>query len=66
MPRPTAPSMPTIKQIKDAVALVTEHYPGARIARIGPDGVEFTYPEKSAVHSKYQGMPFGTITSEGD
>lgn len=44
MSRPAAPSFPTPKQISDTNETVAKLYPDARIARVGPNGVEFWYP----------------------
>lgn len=43
MSRPAAPSMPTEKQIRDLYEVVSTLSPGAKISRIGPDGVTFNY-----------------------
>lgn len=44
MPRTAAPSMPTERQIRDALKAVALVHPDARIARVGPEGVTFEYP----------------------
>ena len=44
MAKPSVPSMPTQRQIDEAVACVRRHCPDARILRVGPDGVQFDYP----------------------
>ena len=41
--------MPTKAQVTEAVALAQAVDPGARIKRVGPDGVEFDYPNAGAV-----------------
>lgn len=48
MARASAPSMPTRRQIKAALEAVAQVHPGARIARVGPEGVNFEYPEGGA------------------
>lgn len=58
MPRPTAPSMPTENQIKEAFKVVAALSPGARIARVGPEGVVFDYPDAAQLDSQYRGKPF--------
>lgn len=59
MPRPSAPSMPTARQIQEAHETVCALYPAARIARVGPEGVTFDYPEASAGDARYANLPFG-------
>ncbi len=46
--------MPTEKQIRDAVEVVTKLCPGARIVRVGPDGVEFDYPDEAKSPKKLE------------
>lgn len=59
MTRPAAPSMPTERQIKDALAAVRELCPDARIKSVGPDGVTFEYPSgKEAAGGQWNGKPF--------
>ena len=58
MPRPSAPSMPTENQIKEAFKVVKALSPGARIARVGPEGVVFDYPDTAQPDSQYRGRPF--------
>lgn len=48
MARPFAPSMPTERQIQNAHKAVSQVYPGVRIARVGPEGVTFEYPDSGA------------------
>ena len=61
MSRPSAPSMPTERQIMDVYATVTKLYPGARIVSVGPDGVRFEYPAQGADSKAqaWEGRPFG-------
>lgn len=47
MPRPKSPSMPTEQQIKSVIASVCAQAPGARVRRVGPDGIQFAYPDES-------------------
>lgn len=59
MSRPAAPSMPTEKQIREAHAIVDSLHPGAKIARIGPDGISFDYGDAPAANSnQWTGVPF--------
>lgn len=58
MPRPTAPSMPTPHQIQEAQKAVADLYPGARIVRVGPEGVTFEYPDTHAQGSHWAGKAF--------
>lgn len=58
MPSPRAPSMPTQKQIHDALKVVRELCPGARIKGIGPEGVIFDYPENQGAADDWHGKPF--------
>lgn len=58
MPRPSAPSMPTERQIQDAFKAVTLVHPGARIARVGPEGVTFEYPEGRRSAGNWDHKPF--------
>lgn len=62
MSRPSAPSMPTERQIHDAQKAVASINPGARIARVGPEGVTFEYPEGRRQSDTWQNKPF---TAEG-
>lgn len=58
--RPSAP-MPTAKQIREANEAVQAVCPGARILRVGPDGVTYTYPGEAAntaAADDWQGRPF--------
>ncbi|WPZ21627.1 hypothetical protein T7987_15905 [Sulfitobacter faviae] len=58
MPSPRSPSMPTQTQIKQAFDIARQLCPGARIKGIGPDGVIFDYPDKSAASDEWEGKPF--------
>ena len=58
MSRPSAPQMPTERQIQEAHKTVATLHPGARIARVGPEGVTFEYPDNLSAGSQYQGKPF--------
>ncbi|MBT8152721.1 hypothetical protein KMP13_02180 [Epibacterium ulvae] len=53
--------MPTDKQIRDANASVVELHPRARIKSVGPNGIEFEYPDpKDAANDNadWSGKPF--------
>lgn len=56
--RPSAPSMPTERQIQEAHKAVAAICPSARIFRVGPEGVEFEYPDGSTSTSGWEGRPF--------
>lgn len=58
MARPSAPSMPTERQIQDALKAVSSAHPGARIVRVGPEGVTFEYPEGRAASDIWAHKPF--------
>lgn len=58
MARPSAPSMPTERQIQDAFKAVTLVHPDARIARVGPEGVTFEYPEGRKQTGNWDHRPF--------
>jgi hypothetical protein len=58
MSRPTAPSMPTERQVNEAHRAVTALYPKARIKCLGPDGVHFDYPDQIDTESEWSGRPF--------
>ena len=62
MSRPSAPSMPTERQIREAYEVVTALHPGARIVRVGPEGVVFDYPSRegrgAADAAAWEGKPF--------
>ena len=58
--RPSAPSMPTERQIQDAHKTVASLYPGARIKRVGPGGVDFDYPDVKASDGEWAGKPFAS------
>ncbi|MBN9890089.1 hypothetical protein [Salipiger abyssi] len=45
MAKTAAPSMPTPRQIADALEAVRALNPGARIVAVGPDGVKFDYAQ---------------------
>lgn len=63
MPSPRSPSMPTTRQIKEVCKVTQQLYPNARIKRIGPDGVDFDYPDKVEVQDIWSGKPFsGDLT----
>jgi len=55
MSKPASPSMPTRRQIAEAVEAVRELFPNARIAKVGPDGVEFAYPDVGESHDPVEG-----------
>ncbi len=57
MSRPSAPSMPTPKQVRDLSAIMTELNPDARIQRIGPDGVTYIYGDQIEVQ-QWSNEPF--------
>jgi len=58
MGRPSAPSMPTERQVIEAHKAVTAIHPKARIKSVGPDGVQFDYPDKTAPASEWDDRPF--------
>lgn len=58
MARPAAPSMPTERQIQDAFNAVALVHPGARIVRVGPEGITFEYPEGRKQADPWHGKPF--------
>lgn len=58
MARPSAPSMPTERQIQEAHKAVALLSPGARIARVGPEGVTFEYPESRKLANNWDNKPF--------
>lgn len=47
MPARPSPTLPTPAKVREHVDLVRELFPGARVKRIGPDGVEFDYPAET-------------------
>lgn len=57
MSKPAAPSMPTKHQIEVAHNAVKALYPTARIKVVGPEGVQFDYPDQVSDGS-YHGRPF--------
>ena len=58
MSRPAAPAMPTETQIREAHKVVAALTPGARIARVGPEGIVFEYPDTANPDSQFRGAPF--------
>lgn len=58
MARPSAPSMPTERQINDALKAVATLHPGARIVRVGPEGITFEHPESGRQADPWDGKPF--------
>ena len=59
MGRASAPQMPTPRQIREAAEAVAAIHPGARIARVGPEGIEFHYPDAAAAPGgEWRGKPF--------
>lgn len=60
MSRPGAPSMPTERQIQEAHKTVSKLSPGARVKRVGKEGVDFDYPEESGQMTFDK--PFGADT----
>ena len=58
MARPAAPSMPTETQIRETHKVVAALTPGARIARVGPEGIVFEYPDTPSQDGQYRGTPF--------
>ena len=60
MSRPAAPSMPTERQIQDVYKAVAALQPDVRIKSVGPEGVEFDYPDTKTAEPKWSGQPFGT------
>jgi len=59
MARRGAPSLPTQHQIKEVHEAVAALHPGARIARVGPEGIEFYYPDNNAASgADWRGKPF--------
>jgi len=65
MSRRAAPSMPTIKQIRDASDLVSKLYPKAKIHRIGPDGVTFAHDEE-VLFKEWKNKPFSADEDENE
>lgn len=59
MSRPSAPSFPTPRQIREVYETVAALYPGVRIANVGPDGVTFDYGDNSpAGQDAWRGKSF--------
>jgi hypothetical protein len=46
MSRVPSPSMPTERQVRDAYEVANAICPGVRIKGVGPNGVEFVYPDE--------------------
>jgi hypothetical protein len=63
MSRSPAPSMPTERQIQEAHRAVTSLHPGARIERVGPEGVTFVYPEGKTGRIEFENQPFAPARS---
>ncbi|CAM3154828.1 hypothetical protein PANO111632_05610 [Paracoccus nototheniae] len=61
MSRPSAPSMPTERQIQDAFKAVTLVNPGARIARVGPEGITFEHPDERRQSGGWDRKPFSAV-----
>lgn len=61
MTRPVAPSLPTPHQVREIIRAVLQECPDARVARVGPAGVEFTYGEEPVVAEagKWRGKALG-------
>jgi hypothetical protein len=53
--------MPTETQIREAHKVVVTLSPGARIARVGPEGIVFDYPDTPQPDSQYHGKPFSPV-----
>lgn len=64
MSRPAAPSMPTEKQVRDLYEIVASLHPGVKIARIGPDGIEFDYGSKGG-SGEWMDKPFSAGVQNG-
>lgn len=62
MGRPSAPSMPTEKQVREAFAVVQALCPGARIKSVGPDGVTYLYPDEIGADAASRVQPFSGDT----
>ena len=59
MPGRPSPSLPTPKQIRAVHEAVAALHPGARIVKVGPEGVTFDYPDSSAPREgDWRGRPF--------
>ncbi len=58
MSRPSAPSMPTKRQVTEAHETVVSLYPNARIKAVGPEGVSFEYPPQNVDGGEWEGRPF--------
>lgn len=64
MSRTASPSMPTERQIAQAFKVVTTLHPNARIARVGPEGVSFEYPDGAKAKSQnWDNRPFSAEVS---
>jgi len=62
-----APAIPTPKQIRDVHQTVAKLCPGARLTRVGPEGVSFEHPGSPAVSTspaddQWAGKPFSDRT----
>ena len=55
--------MPTERQVQETHKIVTALYPSARIKSVGPDGVEFEYPDQAAQVVEWAGRPFAADQS---
>jgi len=64
MSRPSAPSMPTERQIRDLSELMSKLKPDAKIHRIGPDGVTFIYDGELSFRS-WADEPFSAELKNG-
>ncbi len=58
MGRPSAPSMPTERQVIEAHKTVIALHPKKRIKCIGPDGVHFDYPDNENAASEWDHWSF--------
>ncbi|WP_170610786.1 hypothetical protein [Ruegeria arenilitoris] len=58
MPSPRSPSMPTKRQIEEALKVTRDLCPGARIKGVGPDGVVFDYPDSNHIKDEWEGKSF--------
>lgn len=58
MSRPSAPSLPTKRQIQEIFEIVAALHPGAQIKAVGPEGVTFEHPDGSPGNADWQGKPF--------
>ncbi len=58
MGKPAAPSMPTKHQIEEVHNAVKALHPTARIKGVGPDGVQFDYPDHASSNDTWHDRPF--------